>query len=296
MASWHEILEETTAPSIDFVRRKYLKAFSALTGRNVIAYYSGFLTNPNQSSGIIDNDMNGFMNAIHGLDRNNGLDLILHTPGGTVSAAGAIVSYLKQMFKEDIRCFIPQIAMSAGTMIACSCKEIWMGRQSSIGPIDPQFGAISTGEVIEEFGEAIKDIKKNPMNLPIWQIRLSKYPPAFLGQCQKAAEFSKELVREWLITNMFKGDTASKKKAQAVVRFLSDHGKTKQHDRHISAIEASKIGLKIEMLEQKGHDAIQDAVLSVHHAFMLTFSKNTSVIKIIENHLGHAVVNCSIVR
>lgn len=240
MASWHEILDETTAPSIDVVRRKYLKAFSVLTGRNVIAYYSGFLTNPNQSSGILDNDMNGFMNAIHGLDRNNGLDLILHTPGGTVSAAGAIVSYLKQMFKEDIRCFIPQIAMSAGTMIACSCKEIWMGRQSSIG---------------------------------LWQIRLSKYPPAFLGQCQKAAEFSKELVREWLMTNMFKGDTASKKKAQAVVRFLSDHGKTKQHDRHISAIEASKIGLKIEMLEQKGRDAIQDAVLSVHHAFMLTFSK-----------------------
>jgi len=33
------------------------------------------------------------------------------------------------MFADNIRAVIPQLAMSAGTMIACACKEIVMGKQ-----------------------------------------------------------------------------------------------------------------------------------------------------------------------
>lgn len=66
------------------------------------------------------------------------MTLILHTGGGSAEATDAIVSYLRQKFK-DIRILIPQAAMSAGTMLACSGNVIVMGKQSSIGPIDPQF-------------------------------------------------------------------------------------------------------------------------------------------------------------
>ena len=291
MAAWQDVLGEL---SIDNVRRKYLRAMSQNTGRNVIAYYSAFLTNRDQDSGISDNDINGFMNAINGLDRRKGIDLILHTPGGTVSAAGAIVSYLHKMFGANIRCFIPQIAMSAGTMIACSCREIWMGKQSSIGPIDPQFGVISTGEVIEEYDQAVKEMLKNPAMIPIWGLRLSKYPPAFVGQCKKASDLSKEMVRKWLKSTMFVNDPQKVAKAQKIVRYLGDHGKTKQHDRHISADEALAIGLKIKMVES--NQALQDALLTVHHAFMITFSNNVALTKIIENQEGHAIVNRAVGR
>jgi ClpP class serine protease len=82
------------------------------------------------------------MNFIHGLDRTKGLDLILHTPGGDVAATESIIEYLRQMFGNNVRAIVPQMAMSAGTMIACSCKSIVMGKQSNIGPIDPQLGGI----------------------------------------------------------------------------------------------------------------------------------------------------------
>ena len=36
---------------------------------------------------INDEDKNGFMSAVHGLDKTKGLDLLLHTPGGLVLAA-----------------------------------------------------------------------------------------------------------------------------------------------------------------------------------------------------------------
>ena len=129
------------------------------TGRNIIAYYSAFLQKSGiQQTAIDDGDKNAFMQAIYGLDRSKGLDLILHTPGGNLAATESIVEYLKKMFDNNIRAFIPQIAMSAGTMIALSAKEIIMGKQSNLGPIDPQFGGMSCAGIIEEFETACKEV------------------------------------------------------------------------------------------------------------------------------------------
>ncbi len=75
----------------------------------------------NGSSGY-GTDKNGFMTAINGIDTSKGLDLILHTPGGDTAATESIVDYLWSKFNGDVRCFVPQMAMSAGTMIACSSK------------------------------------------------------------------------------------------------------------------------------------------------------------------------------
>ena len=44
-------------------------------------------------------------------------------------------------------------------MIACACREILMGKHSSLGPIDPQLGGVPAHGVIEEFERAIKEIK-----------------------------------------------------------------------------------------------------------------------------------------
>ena len=76
---------------------------------------------------ISDGDKNGFMTTIHQLKREEGLDLLLHTPGGSMAATKSLVAYLRNMFEGNIRAFVPQIAMSAGTMTACSCSEIFMG-------------------------------------------------------------------------------------------------------------------------------------------------------------------------
>ena len=48
MPNWSEILAEVAAAKndCDQVRKKYLVALHALTGRNVIAYYSGWLQKP----------------------------------------------------------------------------------------------------------------------------------------------------------------------------------------------------------------------------------------------------------
>jgi hypothetical protein len=73
--------------ALDVVRRKYLAELRAYTGRNVIAYYSGWLSKPGiAQTDINDEDKNGFMMAVHGIskaDRKLGLDLFLHTSSTT---------------------------------------------------------------------------------------------------------------------------------------------------------------------------------------------------------------------
>ena len=278
--------------ALDFIRRKYLKELHSKTNRNIIAYYSGWLQYPNINIGnayICDDDKNGFMATIHGVDRSKGMDLILHTPGGDIAATESIVNYLMKMFGKDIRIIIPQIAMSAGTMIACSGKEIIMGKQSNMGPIDPQYGGIPCHGVIAEFNRALKEIKNDPLSIPIWQTVVSKYHPTFIGECQNAIEWSRDIVISWLESNMLSGQPDAKQKASSVVDKLGSHDDTKTHARHIHMEEALDFGLNIKSLEKDFSQDFQDIVLTVHHAYMHTFA-NSKSIRIIENHLGNAIV------
>jgi hypothetical protein len=292
MPNWNDILGEINAcpleSPLDKVRRKYLQKLSDHTDRNVIAYYSGFLQKPGVgNTQINDDDKNGFMATIHTLDRNKGLDLILHTPGGDVAATESIVHYIRQMFGLDVRAIIPQIAMSAGTMIACSCKEIIMGKQSNIGPIDPQFNGIPCYGVLDEFKRALEQVKSDSAVIPIWQTVISKYHPTFIGECQNAIDWSSQIVKDWLADNMFKDHLDPKHEASRVVDKLSDHDGTKTHARHIHLEEAELLGLHIEKLEND--QKLQDLVLTVHHAYMHSFA-NSNYARIIENHIGRAII------
>jgi len=295
MPNWKELLDEIKAAGSthDMVRRKYLAALHQYTGRNVIVYYSGWLQKKDfirrgvSGFDLNDEDKNGFMSAIHGLDRSKGMDLIIHTPGGEIAATESLVQYLRSMFDNDIRAIVPQIAMSAGTMVACSCKEILMGKHSNLGPIDPQINGIPTHGIIEEFNRAFSEIKKDGASIPLWQPIIAKYNPTLIGECEKAIEWSNEMVKEWLMTGMFSNESDPNAMADGVVNELGDHALTKSHSRHISIDRARSIGLKVVSLEDDGD--LQDAVLSVHHACIQTLEA-TPAIKIIENHLGVAFI------
>lgn len=182
MAGWDDIIKEISESKdpTSIVRQKYLCELSELTERNTIAYYSAWLSCHAGNLDINDLDMSGLMNAIKGMDCNKGLDLILHTPGGSPVAAEAIVRYLRSKFGKNIRVIVPQLAMSAGTMIACVGKEIVMGRHSSLGPIDPQFNGAPAYNIMLEFEQAKEELKISPENYHYWKIKLDKYPPAFM--------------------------------------------------------------------------------------------------------------------
>jgi len=290
MANWNEILNELIrdGSTHDLIRRKYLKKLNRLTQRNIIAYYSGWLQKPNAPNLFInDSDKNGFMNACYKLDYSKGLDLILHTPGGETAATESIVDYLRSNFGTNIRVIVPQLAMSGGTMISCAAKEIIMGKQSSLGPIDPQLYGLAAHGVLEEFKQALDEVKADKDKIPIWQVIVSKYPATLIGECKKSINWSETMVKEWLNTGMFVNDTQATTKINTIIKELGDHALTLSHARHLSEQKCRSIGLKVYSMEK--NDKLQDAILSVHHAFMLTFD-GTPAVKIIENHNNNAYI------
>lgn len=294
MPAWNELINETKeAGSVyDVTRRKYLKALNRYTKRNTIIYYSGWLQKSHLSRepaitlGISDADKSGFMSVVHKLDRDKGLDLILHTPGGDMAATESLVEYLHSMFGNDIRAIIPQLAMSGGTIMALACREIIMGKGSSIGPIDPQFGSTAANGLLQEFEQIRKEIKRDHNNALLWEPVLRKIQPGFITECENAINWSQQMAKRFLRKNMFGNENRPGTKINKIISHLTEKKTTINHGRHIGLEEAKSIfGNYVTELEND--QKLQDLVLTIHHASVITLQA-TGCYKMIENHTGRA--------
>jgi len=293
MPDWNQIIGEIAEANrvYDTVRRKYLQKLFELTGRNTIIYYSGWLQKPEisrQDPGMMsinDSDMHGFMATLKGLDRTLGLDLIIHTPGGSLAATESIVNYLRSLYDGNMRAIVPQIAMSGGTMMALACREVVMGKHSSLGPIDPQFSGMPAHAIVEEFDSAVDEIISNPAVIPAYQVMLAKMDPITINEARKAVEWSEEITGDWMNSGMFKGMKTGAARVRRVIDEFTNRSRTKSHSRHISAEKAKAAGVRVAILEKDSK--LQDAILSVHHAAIQTLMGTTAV-KVIENQNGVA--------
>ena len=279
--NWSDIFNEirSVPSSYDTVRHKYYVKLQELTQRNILCYYSGWQQGKQTSIDINDSDMEGIMSAVSGMDKKKGLTILLHTPGGDPTATESIVSYLREFFNDDIEVIVPHMAMSAGTMMACASKVIYMGKQSSLGPVDPQIGGLPAYNILEEFNEAYQDLKNSNENAVYWNILLSKYPSSFNKFAKDAIDLSEKLINQWLSEVMFADDPNKNSKVAGIVQELNEHTKSKAHGRHFNHKKASEIGLKIKLLEE--NQELQNIVLSLHHSFIISFQR-TKASKIIE--------------
>lgn len=228
------------------------------------------------------------MTCFNGLKGKN-LDLIIHSPGGSLETTEQLVLYLRAKYNH-IRAIIPQNAMSAATMLACACDEIIMGKQSAIGPIDPQMTLIKQDgiahtlpahSILADFQRAKEEMTQDKNSANVWIPKLMEIPNGFLDLCQKTIELSKSKVAEWLNSYMFKNSNDNK--GISIANWLGDFNEHKTHGRPINYQLAREKGLKITLLEDD--QELQDRVLSVFHATLVTFDV-TGCVKIIENHLG----------
>ena len=302
MPTWSEILgelggtaAENQRPDFDGVRRKHLHALHLHTKRQTILYASGWLQKedaPAALTSIYEEDIHALMEVTAGIPGQE-LDLILHSPGGSVEAAESIVSYLRSRFSH-IRVIIPHLAMSAATMIVCAADEVVMGKHSFLGPTDPQFllstplgiRSVPAQAILDQFEKA-KDECADPEKLSAWLPMLTQYGPDLLERSEMALELSKTLVEQWLKAYMFRLSDDSEAKARSVSSWLASHKNFKSHGRHLSREELIKRGMKIAQLEED--EGLQDKSLSVFHATNHTFT-GTSAVKIVENHQGKAFI------
>src|SRR5262249_36218058 len=121
----------TTQGLIDYdkVRRRKLAALAKHTGRPVVLYAADFLNASKAQHvqhvvALPQEDVGGLAEVVRGLS-GDGVDLVLHSPGGSPEAAESIVAVLRAQFK-NLRVLVPVMAKSAATMIALAANEILM--------------------------------------------------------------------------------------------------------------------------------------------------------------------------
>ena len=301
MASWSELLEEFKAKAQsepDWLGKKLQEVLDAISKRRgsaaVIFYASGFLQKADDNVSITREDINGFMNALYEAPTVNGLTLILHTPGGDPNAVESIVEYLHAKFQQ-VEVIVPYLAMSGGAMISLASDLLILGRQSQLGPIDPQFligNKVHSARAIQEgFNKAREDIENNTRLAHLWAPILQNMGPSLVLEADKALSYSKELVANWLQKRMLKdiGDeTAREETANTVAAYFnaentSGHGQIHVHGQRIGAEKLEELGLKLKFLEDDQN--LQNDALTAYHLMTLIFEMTSSV-KFIANNRG----------
>lgn len=251
-----------------------------LNGMNVLFYFSAFFQKPDVGSILTDiseEDLNGVMNAIYGMNCENGLAVIIHTPGGVTSAVEQITEYIHSKF-NNVFAIVPVWAMSGGAMFALSCDKIIISKVGQLGPTDTQMnmpqGTFSVKEIIAQFEVARLDIVDNPETVGAWAPILQGYSPALYEQATKVEAYSKELIKKWLKNKGMEAPARRK-----ILKIF--HDKPKFHGQRIDYENIQNSGLNVELLED--NQKLQDAVLTAYHLATI-YADNSPMTKIIGNH------------
>lgn len=259
-------------------QREALDRISQLrNGSQVVLYGSAFLQKPQipaSSISITNEDLNGLMTVIHGMDWSKGLTLLLHTPGGVTNATESIVDYLRSKF-STIEVVVPTFAMSAGTMISLAADKIVMGRQSQLGPIDPQMNmggkSVSARAVVEQFERAKAEILADQKAAHVWAPILASLGPSLLQEAQNALDYSEQIVARWLAAYMMQAESDPIAMGKATARHFNDATTHKSHGRRIGRDEARAQGVLVDDLETD--QSLQDAVLTSYHVMTIGFEQ-----------------------
>jgi len=168
-------------------------------------------------------DSEEVLRAIRLTDPDCPIDLIVHTPGGLVLAAGQIGQALRR-HRGKVTLFVPHYAMSGGTLIALACDEIVMDPNAVLGPVDPQIGQSPAASVLAVLEQ------KEPKDMDDQTLILADI-------ARKAMAQVRATVLE-LLSERVRGE-----QAEALADKLSKGGWT--HDYPITAEEAKALGLPV---------------------------------------------------
>ena len=174
-----------------------LRAFTKLTGRPtvVIKHDSEGLF----SMAMITRNLIPKLNKI--LQKLNGrrFNLVLQTPGGDVFAT-VLLSKILYKYANKIDVYVPNYAMSGGSLLTLTGDRLHFNDYSCIGPIDPQIGGLFSSGSAAGWKDVMR-IKKNKVNdQSIIYHRIGKQVETSIynyiyglvkNKCKKPKEFTK---------------------------------------------------------------------------------------------------------
>lgn len=226
-----------------YQRQELIKQINAAEGTTLICYVSSL------EAEIDRNDVIGFVEMLHNIPENSPIDFLLNTGGGDVDACEKLVKLmLAKAGTQPFRVIVPDLAKSAGTLMALAASSIIMSNTSELGMIDPQFpmkdgrGNEFVHSVIgylDAYDEHCTALRKNPQD-PIALLMLD----SFDARTVKKFQGTRDRVRTFAEDMLKRRGAPSSTISQALLSL----SKWKTHQQPIDYDDARQIGLPIEYL------------------------------------------------
>jgi len=219
-----------------------------ITERKLICYVAG------SNAQISRDDVLGFNDLLHNIDKGADLDPLLHTPGGDIDAAEKLISMIRTRVGTGyLRVIVADFAKSSGTLIAIGADEILMSDPSELGPIDPQItlndahgNAIT--HPIQSYLDAYKAhseaLQRNPDDAAA-RIMLGKLDPATV----KLFEAARNRARAFAEGQLKRSRLREGSSYTQVANDLLNTARWLSHGQMIGHADALDIGLNVTYLE-----------------------------------------------
>ncbi len=188
----------------------------------------------------------------------DGLELMIHSPGGLPEAAGDIIRVCRT-YSNSFRVIVPNMAMSAATLLAMGSDAIAMSDTSKLGPIDPQMvyqtkeGAFmrAAQSFILAFSSLVTEangLAGQGQPVAAHLHLLTKQDPSWILECHRARNATVKLAQRVLKNGMLKGKSDAE--VEKVANDFLKAGDEESHGRRITPEEAATMGLTIERIDR----------------------------------------------
>ena len=226
-----------------YQRQELIKRINEAEGTNLICYVGGLETE------IDRNDVIGFVEMLHNIPENSPIDLLLNTGGGDVDACEKLVSLIHaKTVDQEFRVIVPDLAKSAGTLMALGANKIIMSDTSELGMIDPQYLMkdargnefwYSVTTYLGAYEEHSEALRRNPTD-PVALLMLDGFDAKTVRKFQRIRDRVRTFAEDMLKRH---GAPAS-----SISNVLMDSATWKTHGQPIGHADAYEIKLPIDYL------------------------------------------------
>lgn len=226
-----------------YERQELIRSINDHEETHLICYVAGANTQINRD------DVIGLVDLLHNVDTGKPVDLLLHTCGGDVDACEKLVALIRAKVGEgQFRVIVPDLAKSAGTLLALAANTVIMSDSSELGMIDPQYqmrdnqgneiwhSVIAYLEAYEEHKAVLESNPKNRVAMLMLGNFDAKVVRKFKGIRDRVRTFAERLLNQ-------RGLPSSK-----ISQELMSASRWRTHGQPIMHADAKELGLPIEYL------------------------------------------------
>ena len=216
------------------------------------------------------------------------LDLIFHSPGGTLPATQAIVRALRGYY-EHIRVFVPERAMSAATMLACAADQIIMSGFASLSPANPMVVVptmagsmmIPAQALVDERNELLNRLQRaDATGEELFS--LVTQPPGLFHDTRRIISESCFTLGGWIESYSRSPNAPVASTGQDIADWISSYYSHLGHASVLTIGDLTRYGLNVEHMSN--HPNLQANCTMALHAAQVAFML-TDTVKIVQCHL-----------